>query len=60
MLAVPCGVRGEVVYPDVRTGVPLAFPRDEGSHPDFRTEWWYITGWTRDARERDVGVQITF
>ena len=29
---------------------PLAFPRDHGSHPEFRTEWWYVTGLVRDAR----------
>ena len=39
---------------------PLAFPRDHGSHPAFRTEWWYITGWTRDDAGVDRGVQITF
>lgn len=22
----------------------LRFQRDHGSHPDFRTEWWYLTG----------------
>ena len=22
----------------------LAFPRDEGAHPAFRSEWWYVTG----------------
>ena len=22
----------------------FVFPRDHGSHPDFRIEWWYITG----------------
>ena len=22
----------------------LQFPRDHGSHPDLRTEWWYLTG----------------
>ena len=60
VLAASHGARAEVVYPDVRSGLPLAFPRDEGSHPDFRTEWWYVTGWMRDARGRDVGVQITF
>jgi predicted secreted hydrolase len=26
-------------------GYTLRFPRDEGSHPGFRTEWWYVTGW---------------
>jgi predicted secreted hydrolase len=32
------------------------FPRDEGSHPAFRTEWWYVTGWL----ERRIGFQVTF
>ena len=34
----------------------LQFPWDFGSHPKFRTEWWYITGWLGGAR----GFQITF
>ena len=21
----------------------FAFPEDHGSHPDFRTEWWYLS-----------------
>lgn len=23
---------------------PLVFPRDHGSHPETRVEWWYVTG----------------
>ncbi|HVO88923.1 MAG TPA: lipocalin-like domain-containing protein [Casimicrobiaceae bacterium] len=48
-----------VRYPQV---VPraLEFPRDHGSHPDFRTEWWYITGVVRMAEGRAIGVQVTF
>ena len=41
-------------------GTPLAFPRDHGSHPAFRTEWWYITGWVRDDGGNDLGIQVTF
>jgi predicted secreted hydrolase len=52
--------RGEVRYPQVAPGTALAFPRDHGAHPEFRTEWWYITGWVRDAAGRDFGIQITF
>ena len=26
------------------------FPRDHGAHPEFRTEWWYLTGRLADAR----------
>ncbi len=37
----------------------LAFPRDHGAHPQFRTEWWYVTG-QASAGERAFGFQITF
>ncbi len=37
----------------------LAFPRDRGSHPDFRTEWWYITGHATSGH-RVFGFQLTF
>ncbi len=40
----------------------LVFPRDHGSHPDLRTEWWYLTGQARTgpAPGRLWGFQITF
>ncbi len=38
----------------------LAFPRDYGAHPDFRTEWWYVTGYTKNAAGREWGFQVTF
>jgi len=47
-------------YPQVRAGRSLVFPRDHGSHPAYRTEWWYITGWLRSKEGRDLGMQITF
>ncbi|MDM0012971.1 carotenoid 1,2-hydratase [Variovorax sp. J22P168] len=37
----------------------LAFPRDFGSHPDLRTEWWYITGHATSGA-REFGFQLTF
>jgi len=52
--------RAEVRYPDVRSGTVLAFPRDHGAHPEFRTEWWYVTGWLEDAKGHSSGIQITF
>jgi predicted secreted hydrolase len=51
--------RAVVAYPDVRAGTTLAFPDDEGAHPEFRSEWWYVTGWLRDER-REFGFQVTF
>jgi len=46
----------------------LVFPRDHGSHPAFRTEWWYVTGLVAPVRpdgavadqSRRLGFQITF
>lgn len=29
----------------IAPGRRLRFPRDFGSHPGSRTEWWYATGW---------------
>lgn len=44
-----------------RPGYRFAFPRDHGSHPAFRTEWWYFTGhlWSADGTRR-FGYQLTF
>jgi len=55
-----CGSAFAQDYAQVRPGVELQFPRDHGSHPQFRTEWWYLTGWVKDARGNDLGIQITF
>jgi predicted secreted hydrolase len=49
-----------IEYPVVEPGRLLVFPRDFGSHPDFRTEWWYITGWLKTERGEELGVQVTF
>ena len=43
-------------YRAVRPRPKFVFPRDDGAHPDFRTEWWYITGWL----DWPAGFQITF
>ncbi len=48
-----------VAYPPVTPGRRLRFPRDHGAHPDFRTEWWYVTG-ALDAPQADICFQLTF
>ncbi len=44
----------------VMPGKALAFPRDHGAHPDFRTEWWYVTGWLDTPEGKPLGFQVTF
>jgi len=51
---------GEVSYAPVTAGRALSFPADYGSHPQFRTEWWYVTGWLETEQRKTLGFQITF
>jgi predicted secreted hydrolase len=53
-------LRAEVAYPPVVPGVELQFPQDEGAHPDYRIEWWYVTGWVEDESGAPLGFQVTF
>jgi len=40
-------------------GYEFSFPRDHGSHPDFRTEWWYFTGNVKAEDGREFGYELT-
>ncbi len=46
-------------------GKVFAFPRDHGSHPEFKLEWWYLTGHLyaegkAGPAARRFGFQATF
>lgn len=41
-------------------GQSLHLPADFGSHPDYRIEWWYATGWLNTADGKPLGFQVTF
>ncbi len=44
-----------------RPGHPITLPRDFGAHPDFRIEWWYVTGALDVPGSADpFGFQLTF
>jgi predicted secreted hydrolase len=49
-----------IAYPFVTPDYRLQFPRDHGAHPDYRQEWWYVTGWLKTAKREDLGFQVTF
>ena len=40
-------------------GQPIHLPTDHGAHPDYRSEWWYLTGNLKDEQGRDYGLQWT-
>jgi len=49
-------------WPGAASALPPAdirLPRDHGAHPDFRIEWWYVTGRLL-AGAREFGFQVTF
>lgn len=57
----PAAARAKgIAYPVVRPGLRFEFPRDHGAHPDFRQEWWYVTGLLATARGETLGFQVTF
>lgn len=60
LVGAACAAGSTLIYPEVVAGRPMEFPRDEGSHPAFRTEWWYITGWLEDEQGAPRGFQVTF
>src|SRR4051812_31313376 len=45
-----------------QAGKQFTFPRDHGSHPEFKIEWWYVTGHltANDSAARRFGFQATF
>lgn len=40
--------------------IRFEFPRDHGPHPDFRHEWWYITGHLDAKSGERFGFELTF
>jgi len=50
----------EISFPQVVPDRPLQFPRDHGAHPEYRTEWWYATGWLATESNQPLGFQVTF
>jgi predicted secreted hydrolase len=35
------------------------FPQDHAAHPEYRNEWWYVTGNLQTASGRRFGYQVT-
>ena len=64
MVAVPSIAFSEAVSPSpfeqAAAGYRYTFPRDHGSHPSYRTEWWYYTGHLRTTTGRNFGYELTF
>ncbi|MBK1679077.1 lipocalin-like domain-containing protein [Rhodocyclus tenuis] len=60
LAAAPLAPTAAVSFAPVLRGRTLVFPRDHGAHADFRTEWWYATGWLQLPDGSSLGFQTTF
>jgi len=47
-------------FAQVLTPRDFEFPRDHGPHPEFRQEWWYVTGNLDAATGERFGFELTF
>ncbi|MGE0467979.1 MAG: lipocalin-like domain-containing protein [Nitrospira sp.] len=47
-------------FQSATAGYRYNFPKDHGSHPSYRTEWWYYTGHLRSKTGRSFGFELTF
>lgn len=47
-------------FQSATAGYRYNFPRDHGSHPTYRTEWWYYTGHLHTKEGRSFGFELVF
>lgn len=48
------------VFRPALPGYQFEFPRDHGTHDEYRTEWWYYTGHLDTDGGRRYGFELTF
>lgn len=46
-------------FKKVQPGQTIQLPEDHAAHPDYRSEWWYLTGNLKDEQGREYGMQWT-
>ncbi len=50
---------GNDSFKKVLLGQTIQLPEDHAAHPDYRSEWWYLTGNLKDEQGREYGMQWT-
>lgn len=46
-------------FKKIEKDIIFQFPKDHGSHPNHRIEWWYFTSNLKDEDNKDLGIQWT-
>ncbi len=60
LLLTGAGLGLEEAFQIPRPGRAFRFPRDHGSHPEYKTEWWYYSGHLKSGDGAPFGYQLTF
>ena len=58
-LAALLGADNEAGFAKALAPREFTFPLDHGPHPEFRNEWWYVTGNLDDEDGRRFGFELT-
>ncbi|MDG2475199.1 MAG: lipocalin-like domain-containing protein [Paracoccaceae bacterium] len=48
-----------VIFPIIEQNLLIKFPKDHGSHDQYRVEWWYLTANLKDQNGEPLGLQWT-
>jgi predicted secreted hydrolase len=49
-------IQSSPIRPQTNRPAKVEFPKDEGSHPEAKTEWWYLNGHLEDDQNRTYGI----
>jgi predicted secreted hydrolase len=55
-----CALPASAQFHPALPGYEFEFPRDHGSHDEYKTEWWYYTGHLRTDDGHRYGFELTF
>lgn len=58
LVSPPLAAQSEPTFPSAGPDYDWSFPRDHGSHPAYKTEWWYFSGIV-SSDGRAFGLQFT-
>ncbi len=54
VIFIPAGAGAEEAFQKPQPGRVWQFPADHGSHPEYKTEWWYWVGHLKSSGRRDL------
>ncbi len=60
LVCLPLTVFADEAYTIAKPNYKWNFPLDHGSHPNYKTEWWYYVGHLKDTQGKRYGFELAF